>query len=198
MNITAIAPFASAWVGITALILLVSRDWRVSITALGAQYVGIFILISLAWPIEYAVIKLIAGWISAAVLGMGLVDQAKAWYDELGRWMSGTLFRIFIAGFVGFVAFALTPGVGRWVPRATDIQIMGGLLLIGLGIFHLGLTAQPIRIVLGLLTVLSGFEIFYATMETSLLVNAMLAVVTLGLALTGSYFNIVADTEGEA
>jgi len=198
MNITAIAPFAAAWVGITALILLVSRDWRVSITALGAQYVGIFILISLAWPIEYAVIKLIAGWISAAVLGMGLVDQAKAWDDELGRWMSGTLFRIFIAGFVGFVAFALTPGVGRWVPRATDIQIMGGLLLIGLGIFHLGLTAQPIRIVLGLLTVLSGFEIFYATMETSLLVNAMLAVVTLGLALTGSYFNIVADTEGEA
>ena len=198
MNITAIAPFAAAWVGITALILLVSRDWRVSITALGAQYVGIFILVSLAWPIEYAVIKLIAGWISAAVLGMGLVDQTKAWEDELGRWVSGTLFRIFIAGFVGFVALALTPGVGRWVPRASDIQIMGGLLLIGLGVFHLGLTAQPIRIVLALLTVLSGFEIFYATMETSLLVNALLAVVTLGLALTGSYFNAVADTEGAA
>jgi len=197
MNIAAIAPFASAWVGITALILLVSRDWRVSISALGAQYVGMFILISLVWPIEYAVVKLVTGWISAAILGMGLVDQAEAWEDELGRWVSGTLFRVFIAGFVGFMAFALTPSVGRWVLRASQVQIMGGLLLIGLGTFHLGLTAQPIRIVLGLLTVLSGFEIFYSTMETSLLVTGMLAVVTLGLALTGSYIIAVGDLEGE-
>jgi len=197
MNLTAIAPLASAWVGVTALILLVSRDWRVSMSALGAQYVGVFILVSLAWPIEYAVVKLVTGWISAAVIGMGLVDQALAWEDELGRWLSGVLFRVFLAGFIGFVAFVLTPGVGRWVLRASEVQIMGGLLLIGLGLVHLGLTAQPIRVVLGLLTVLSGFEIFYATMETSLLVNAMLAVVTLGLALTGAYFNIVAGTERE-
>ena len=195
MNVAAMAPFAVVWVGITALILLVSRDWRVSITALGAQYVGSFIFVALVWPVEYTVIKLITGWISAAILGMGLVDRAEAWEDQLGGWVSGTLFRFFIAGFVGFVAFALTPSVARWVLQASEVQIMAGLLLIGLGLFHLGLTAQPVRIIIGLLTVLSGFEIFYATMETSLLVNAMLAVVTLGLALTGSYFN-AAGLEG--
>ena len=196
MSISAIAPLATVWVGLTALLLLVSRDWRVSISALGAQYVGVFVLVTLTWPVEYAVIKLVAGWISAAVLGMGLADQPKAWEDELGRWMSGTLFRVFAAGFTGFVALTFTPVVSRWGLPASDEQIMGGLLLIGLGFFHLGLTAQPIRIVLALLTVLAGFEIFYATMETSLLVNATLAVVTLGLALIGSYFNIVSEAEG--
>ncbi len=196
MNLATLAPFATVWVGITALILLVSRDWRVSISALGAQYVGVFLLVSLAWPIEFAVIKLVAGWISAAVLGMGLVES-KAWEDELGRWLSGTLFRVFIAGFIAFVAFVFTPSVARWVLRASDVQILGSLLLMGLGLFHLGLTAQPIRIVLGLLTLLSGFEILYATLETSLLVNGLVAVVTLGLALTGSYFNAVALSEAE-
>ena len=177
MSLTAVAPYAAAWVGITGLILLISRDWRVSLSALGAQYVGVFLLISLVWPIEFAVIKLVSGWISAAVLGMGLVDQSRAWADELGRWMSGTFFRVFIAGFMDLVL------------RASDAQIFGAILLIGLGVFHLGLTVQPIRVALGLLTLLSGFEIIYATMETSLLLNGMLAIVTLGLALTGSYLN---------
>ena len=195
MNLNEFVPFAVVWVGITALILLVSREWRVSISAIGAQYVGVFILVSLVWPIEFAVIKLVSGWISAAVLGMGLVDQAKAWEDELGQWVSGILFRVFIAGFLAVVAFVSTPTVARWVARASEIQITGALLLIGLGLFHLGLTAQPILIVLGLLTVLSGFEILYATMEISLLVNGMLAVVTLGLALIGAYFNAVAISE---
>ncbi len=194
MSLTAFAPFAAAWVGITGLILLISRDWRVSLSALGAQYVGVFLLVSLVWPIEFAVIKLVSGWISAAVLGMGLVDLSKAWVDELGRWMSGTLFRVFIAGFVAFLAFVLTPTVSQWVLRASDAQIFGALVLVGLGVFHLGLTVQPIRIVIGLLTLLSGFEIIYATMETSLLVNGLLAVVTMGLALTGSYLNAAAST----
>lgn len=196
MSLTAIAPYAAAWVGITGLILLISRDWRVSLSALGAQYVGVFLLISLVWPIEFAVIKLVSGWISAAVLGMGLVDQSRAWSDELGRWMSGTIFRVFIAGFMAFLAFVLTPMIADWVIRASDAQIFGAILLVGLGVFHLGLTVQPVRVVLGLLTLLSGFEIIYATMETSLLLNGMLAIITLGLALTGSYLN-AASVVGE-
>ena len=195
MSLTAIAPYAAAWVGVTGLILLVSRDWRVSLSALGAQYVGVFLLISLVWPIEFAVIKLVSGWISAAVLGMGLVDQSRSWVDELGRWRSGTIFRIFIAGFVAILAFVLIPIVGQWILRASDAQIFGAILLMGLGVFHLGLTVQPIRIVLGLLTLLSGFEIIYSTMDTSLLLNGMLALVTLGLALTGSYLNAASGAE---
>ena len=57
----------------------------------------------------------------------------------------------------------------------------------GLGMLHLGMTAQPFRVIVGLLTVLSGFEALYAALESSVLVAAMLSIVDLGLALVGSY-----------
>jgi hypothetical protein len=41
--------------------------------------------------------------------------------------------------------------------------------------------------VLGLLTVLSGFEILYAAVETATLVAGLLAAINLGLALVGAY-----------
>ena len=69
-------------------------------------------------------------------------------------------------------------------------------MLIGMGLLHLGISAQPLRIILGLLTVLSGFEIIYAALESSLLVAALLAVVELGLSLTGAY--ILTSFEPEA
>jgi hypothetical protein len=40
---------------------------------------------------------------------------------------------------------------------------------------------------LGLLTVVTGFEVLYAAVEASILVAGMLSVVILGLALVGAY-----------
>jgi hypothetical protein len=62
------------------------------------------------------------------------------------------------------------------------------LLLISLGLLHLGITSDPFQVIIGLLTVLAGFEVLYAAVESSVLVTALLAVVNLGLALAGSYF----------
>ena len=59
----------------TSVVNLVSRDWRVMIIALGIQYLGVFILVSLTWPLEMAVIKLVTGLIASAVLGMELVNR---------------------------------------------------------------------------------------------------------------------------
>ncbi|MEA3349786.1 MAG: hypothetical protein U9Q82_04115, partial [Chloroflexota bacterium] len=152
MTITTIAPLSAVWVGITAAIILISRDWRVSISALGAQYVGIFILVAVVWPLEYAVIKLVAGWIAAAVLGMGLMERPDAWKQETGYGLSAVLFRVFIAGFVVLVVLSIAPDVSNWILSATRNQILGALFLIGLGLLHLGLTSQPMRVILGLLT----------------------------------------------
>jgi hypothetical protein len=56
-----------------------------------------------------------------------------------------------------------------------------------MGLLQLGTSAQPFRVVLGLLTVLAGFEIIYAAVESSTLVAALLAAINLSLALTGAY-----------
>jgi hypothetical protein len=72
------------------------------------------------------------------------------------------------------------PGIGMPV-------ISGSLILMGLGMLQLGMTAQPFRVILGLLTTLSGFEALYAALESSILVAAMMSTVNLGLALVGAY-----------
>jgi len=64
-----------------------------------------------------------------------------------------------------------------------------------MGLLQLGLTALPLRITIGLLTVLSGFEILYAVVETSTLVSGLLAGVSLGLALVGAYLLTIPTME---
>jgi hypothetical protein len=72
----------------------------------------------------------------------------------------------------------------------------GSLLLIGMGLLHLGITAHILRMTIGLMTILSGFEIIYSAVEGSILVAALLAVITLGLALVGSYLLIASNSKG--
>ena len=85
----------------------------------------------------------------------------------------------------------IIPGIGLPV-------ITGSLVLMGLGMLHLGMTIQPFRVILGLLTVLSGFEALYAALESSILVAAMLSTVNLGLALVGAYLLTARKSEESA
>jgi hypothetical protein len=55
---------------------------------------------------------------------------------------------------------------------------------------HLGLTSEPLNVIIGLLTMLTGFEILYAAVESSILVAGLLAGTTLGLGIVGSYLLI--------
>jgi len=48
---------------------------------------------------------------------------------------------------------------------------------------------------LGLLTVLGGFEVLYAVVETSILVTGLLAMANLGIALVGAYLLSVPELE---
>jgi len=64
-----------------------------------------------------------------------------------------------------------------------------------MGLLQLSLTTNPFRIIIGLLTSLSGFELIYAAIETSTLVTGLLAGVNLGLALVGAYLLIAPTME---
>lgn len=183
-------------VTITAVILLSSYDWRLSLSALGAMYVGVFVLVALSWPLEMAVVKLAAGWISASVLGISLINRPLA-APRRRYIVSEIVFRISASGLMGLVAVSLTPKVLAALTNATYEQALGGLLLLGLGILHLGFTADPLRVALGLLTVLAGFEILYAVIESSALVAGFLAAINMGMALTGAYLLLLPAAERE-
>lgn len=179
----------------TSVILLLGWDWRVSLGALGLQYAGVFILVGLTWPLEMAVIKLVTGWIAAAVLGMELVNLPPDPNLQTRGPVSSQLFKLILAGMVVFAILSFGPQVARWMLQISYEQLLGGLFLVGMGLLHLGISDHPFRVSIGLLTFLSGFEIIYATIETSALVAGFLAIFSLGIALVGSYLMIAPTIE---
>lgn len=209
---------------ITTLILLTFPDWRLSIAILALQYVGVYVLVAVAWPLAMSVTKLVTGWIAGAVLGMsigGIPAEAvsvsadslsapavrkplpvrlSAWLfgrTQSGSRISGRLVRLFSATMVGLAVFSVAPTATDWIPGLTIEQAWGGLLLIGMGLLQLGFAPSARQTILGLLTALAGFEIFYAVVETSTLVAGLLSMTNLGLALVGAYLLVAPHMEKE-
>ncbi|NOY98064.1 MAG: hypothetical protein GXP40_02525 [Chloroflexi bacterium] len=178
--------------------LLLARDWRWSLGLLALQYLGMFWMVRLHWPIAMAAVKLVTGWMAAAALGItrvGLKSEPDTASEQ--SWPEGRLFRVLAAILVLVTILPSVPHVALIFPGIGLPEVAGALLLIGMGLLHLGMTVQPLRITIGLLTVLAGFETLYAAVETSILVAALLAVVNLGLALVGSYLLVAAPEEME-
>jgi hypothetical protein len=166
--------------------LLFSRDWRWSLGLLAVQYLSVFWMVQAHWPISLAATKLVTGWMACALLGLAQLN-ARETGESQSTWLQGRAFHIFAAGMVLAATFALSSRVETWLGISQPVA-WGGLLLIGLGLLHLGITSDSFQVIVGLLTVLAGFEILYAAVESSALVTALLAVVNLGLALAGAYF----------
>ena len=189
-----------AWISaglilITSVGLLISRDWRISLGLLAAQYLFAFGLIGQNWPWNMAAIKLVTGWMAVATLS--ITRQSASEMDERADefWSQGRLFRFFSAGVIVMIVIAGTIRVDTIIP-GIGLPVLGsGLMLVGMGLLHLGTTSRTLRGILGLLTVLTGFEIIYTALESSIMVTAMLSVITLGLALIGSFFLITQQIE---
>jgi hypothetical protein len=100
---------------------------------------------------------------------------------------------MFASGLVLLAVSAAANTLGAWLPASALPLRWGALVLIGLGLLHLGMTLAPLRVILGLLTTLLGFEVLFSTLENSILVVGLMSVITLGLALAGSYLLILND-----
>jgi hypothetical protein len=195
MNASLLGQAAAILLVFTSLTLLVSRDWRWSLLALMIQYVGVVILVGMQWPVGLAAIKLLVGWMTGATLAFTQYSQKE--HREETSWPSGWIFRLVAAGLVLLFIFSLSSKLSSWLYTVDPAQIEGSLVLMGIGLLQLGMTVRPFRVVLGLLTFLSGFEIIYAAVEVSVLVAGLLAGVNLGLALVGTYL-ITYSASGES
>jgi hypothetical protein len=209
-----IIPLASILLTITALILLLVHEWRISLIVLALQYISVFTLVLAYWPMAMAATKLIAGWISAAVIGMAIssnsdiqtqLNAASSQKDVDGVGMHsnnssalGLAFRILTAGLVALTAASQLDLITTWFSEMTPLYAWAGVVLIGFGLVKLGFTFQPFHILLALLTSLSGFEILYAAMESSVISAGLFAAVNLALALVGAYLLTAPIMEEEA
>jgi hypothetical protein len=179
--------------------IIISRDWRVSLGALAVQYLAAFWLVTRHLPFAMGTVKLIVGWMVVATLGMtrlGLTNFEKEEQDTF--WLRGQWFRVVLMAIVALVTVGSTPRIEAAIPGLGLPVIAGSLLLIGAGIVHLGVTSDPLRVTLGLLTMLAGFEILYAAVESAILVTGLLAVINLGLGVLGSYLLVAGSSPLES
>ena len=197
MNFDAYVLPAVLLLSFTALTLLISHDWRVLVSALGLMYVGVFILVLSSWSLEMTVVKLAAGWISASVLGISMVSISPRQHLQIRYFPSEIIFRISASGLVGLVTISLALGIQAWFPGLSYEQAIGGLILLGMSLLHMGFTSQPLHTIVALLTFFAGFEILYAAIESSVLVAGFLAVINMGVALVGAYLLLVPTMESD-
>jgi hypothetical protein len=180
------------WVAVAVLALgstalLIARDWRWSLALLAFQYLAAFALIAQFWPLAMAASKLVTGWMATAALGITRLNLARKEPAAASVWPEAAPFRLLGTAIILLVAFSAAPRVEKLIPGLGLPIAAGSIILMGAGLLRLGTTADILRVVVGLLTLLSGFETLYAAVESSILVAALLAVVNLGLALCGSY-----------
>jgi hypothetical protein len=196
----ALMPFvtpALAAILVAGSLLVIVSDWRAGIVALLVEYAATAIVISQFVIVEVVLVKLISGLIVFAILGM------TAWQLNFGRpgtpgaspWQfrfetpTALPFRLMAAIMVVVAALYVAGQPNLALPGLTQASAVNtaSYLLMALGLLSLGLTEEPLGAGLGLLTLLLGFETFYAAVEPSLAVVALMAAVEVSVALAVSY-----------
>ncbi|MFC2028500.1 hypothetical protein ACFLTX_01090 [Chloroflexota bacterium] len=174
--------------------ILLGRNWRWVLIFLGIQYFGIFWFVQGTWPLSLAIIKMIAGLIVCIILAFYAEE-----YDDFAlqdrSWPQGVIFRLFAAGLIVISTLAVSVQAAYWMGIPDTMAMWIGLFLIGNGMLQLGITTQTQKVIVALLTLLSGFEIIYAFIETSSLVAALLVLINIGLALIGVYLYLMDQRE---
>jgi hypothetical protein len=209
MSFEPIALFGAVLVSITSALILIVDDWRANLGLLALQYVGAFSLVGIEWPLALSISHLVAGWIAAAVLGMAMlslpsqvsqlqdIERTAAETSRLARRLRlgsdrapNLIFIILTILLIALTVFSQIPRLMDWIPGLRLAQAWGGLILCGMALLHLGFYSQPLRVVIGLLTLFTGFLVLYAVVNPTTLAAALSATITLGLALAGAYLTL--------
>ncbi len=194
---TEFIPLAICLVAVTSIGLVVFQSWRWKLIVLGFQYLGVFVLVTRTWPFSLALVKLIAGLMACVVLALTIGIMKKARKEKRSVSISMRVFRLVSSLLILIVVFVASQPLGKTFSAVPVEMIIGGGLLIGNGLLILGIYSAPAENILGILTLLSGFEVVYAAVEISTLVAGLLAIIELGIALMGAYLIMVKKVDGE-
>ena len=186
-------------------LLVVVTDWRLSFGALLVEYLGAAILLTQLVLVEVALVKLLVGLLVVTLLtvtgwqagfGQGLVPAGDAFPPRrrLGfEVRTGLPFRLLAVLMVSVAALYVSGQPQLVLPGLDQAPAVNtaSYVMLGLGLLNLGLTEEPMNAGMGLLTVLIGFEMFYAAVEPSLAVVALLAGVHFAIGLAVSYLALL-------
>jgi len=197
---------AVAGILITAGLLVVSRGWRLNVIALTLQYFFVVLLLTRLIRPEVAAVKGLIGWIicmvfylterRASALERSVAAEGAAQSQRWRRWvMSARASFCLLAGILVSVA-AYTAVLRVPLPEVPADVTLACYLLAGLGLLLIGLSEAPMQVGLGLLTFLSGFDLFYVALEPSLAVAGLLGAVSFLIALATAQLRVAQVVAG--
>ncbi len=174
--------------------VLILPKFRWVIFALGIQYLAAFFLTFQTLSLGLALIKLLVGWMITALFASISTTVERRWNTE--KALSGMILRITVMVGLWIILYLATPTIKTWLPAPIN-SLIGGVFLISGGIIEFGLSNQVMRVCIGLLTLMSGFEVIYAVLEPSVMVSGLLALVNIGIGLVGIFLimRLEADIE---
>jgi hypothetical protein len=184
---------------VTAGLLVVSRDWRVNVLALAAQYFFVVLLLTRQIRLEVAAVKGLIGWMICTVFYLterqaSTFEQSAVVEDESPaqrrRWIMSTRAASCLLAAMLIAVVAYTAALRFPLPELPSDITLACYLLAGLGLLLVGLSDAPLQVGLGLLTFLSGFDLFYVALEPSLAVAGLLGAVSFIIALAMAYLRI--------
>lgn len=183
----------------TSSLIVLLRDWRLSTLALLVQYVLANVLLVHFIPAEVSLFKFIVGAMICPILFLSrrrVEQQAKSarsvrWKGGVRVWAPhevfgvGLPFRFLAVVMVGLIAYGFLQRLAlSGVPPYLNFAVYWlGLM----GLLIMMLTGRPFRAGLGLLTFMTGFELYYVTIERGLVVTGLMGVMQLMLALSLAY-----------
>ncbi len=193
----AVVPTTVALLGlaVTAGLIVAVTDWRASVLALAVQYLLTGLMLTRIIRPEIAAIKTLTGAMVCVVL---YITARRAGWGRLpvadGEAPPSRLMLVLILGLPFRIMAALT-GLALAYTAALQVQLANVPLEISFAVFTLGLMGifgialadEPFKGGLALLTAITGFDLFYSSIEQSLTIVGFLGLLNFGLAIAISY-----------
>jgi len=188
---------AVAGIFITTGILVVSRDWRLNSIAFTVQYFFLVLLLTRLIRLEVAAVKGLIGWLicmvfylterRASTLKQLLSAESTIGSQRWRRWVISAQASFHLLAGILIAVAAYTAALRIPLPEVPGDITLACYLLAGMGLLLVGMSEEPMQVGLGLLTFLSGFDLFYVALEPSLAIAGLLGAVSFLVALAAAY-----------
>lgn len=185
-------------IAITAAIVSIVIDWRLSMFGVLVQFLFVSLLLNTELPGGLGMIKLLVGAIACMMLywtarkveqALDAVPDGRAWFmANRIIYPMGLPFRFLALLFTTLVLLPLPERLGFALFPPTFL--IPALWLLAMGLLAIILTRDPLKTGLGLLTFQNGFELLYSLWEPELMITGLLAVGTIIVGLVASYLAI--------
>ena len=198
---------AVAGILITAGILVVNRDWRLNVIAFTAQYFFVVLLLTRLIRLEVATVKGLIGWLiclvfylterRASMLKQPVIAKDPSPPHRWRRWVLSAQASFCLLAGISVAVTAYMAALRLPLPEIPTDITLACYLLVGLGSLLVGLSEAPMQVGFGLLTFLSGFDLFYVALEPSLAVAGLLGAVSFLIALAAAHLRVAQVASGD-